>query len=189
MQAPIEICDDVEEELEPNKCFAPARNIARRTCENVPKIVQREVCTSKPTPCPGSCREEQEEECDQVDCSRDQHCWTELEEVCQEVELDSCTDPTGEYSRTRRDLNPARQPFSEEPFFSEELEFLDPDSWVGSNEVEDGEQFGQKLEFMDSSGCRLVPVPSCREVERRVCSPTPVCSLVPNPKYVVFYPK
>ena len=86
---PSEVCEDIPDQAD---CFAPTRNIARRSCRTVPSTLQKEVCRSRPSPCPDVCREEEVTRCHPAPgCSSNgQRCIKKTKRVCRQVPHPIC---------------------------------------------------------------------------------------------------
>ena len=89
VMVPSEVCEDIPDQAD---CFAPTRNIARRSCRTVPSTLQKEVCRSRPSPCPDVCNEEEVTRCHPPPgCSPiGQRCREKTKRVCRQVPHPVC---------------------------------------------------------------------------------------------------
>ena len=161
---PREVCEEISNN---SSCIAPPRNIARRHCESVPRLVEREVCKTRNESCDQSCREETEVECETIPCSGEKECWTEPEEVCEQVQDETCIGiQPGRNLKRRSTLSLSDQ----NPSFESTRDFLD----ISPSLVQDYMNIDTTKKNEDTL-CELVPVPSCRMVENKFCNPAPSC--------------
>ena len=160
---PREVCEEIPGN---SSCFAPPRNIARRHCENVPKLVQREVCKTRNQFCDESCRDQVVEECETNPCSGEEECWIQPEEVCEKVQDETCI---GIQPRRKLLRRSALSLSDENPSFENSRKIL------GSSPPSLADTYNSLNNLEDETFCKIVSVPLCRVVERKVCNPAPHC--------------